>query len=174
MPESRLSDSVLSALDRLITVTGHAWMDAGLVVRHSYGVEIVVARHAGGRFDGAARHAFERDVAGSQLGGAWFVGNAAGKNRICETTGMDSHVAIRLHPGSVLGLSGAFPWGGAVIDAARGVIVGTSGWNEDEDILFSQMVRSHLAMLLDREGTALLMAAREREHGPDAASARFT
>jgi hypothetical protein len=29
-------------------------------------------------------------------------------------------------------------------------------------------------MLLDREGTAALMAARERERGDDAATARFT
>jgi hypothetical protein len=29
-------------------------------------------------------------------------------------------------------------------------------------------------MLLDREGTAALMGAREREHGEDAATARFT
>jgi hypothetical protein len=74
----------------------------------------------------------------------------------------------------VVGLRGAFPWGGAVIDPAYGVIVGTSGFSEDEDIAFSRAVCSYVAMLLDREGTAAMMAAREREHGEDAATARFT
>jgi hypothetical protein len=174
VPESRLSDSVLADVSRMIAVTGRAWIDAGLVENNSYGVIVIVAARPGTDFEGAARHSFEHDIDGSELDGAWFVDNAVGKSRICETTGMDSHVAIRLHPGSVVGLRGAFAWGGAIIDPAYGVIVGTSGFHEDEDILFSQTVRSHIAMLMDREGTATLMAAREREHGPDAATARFT
>ncbi len=174
MPDSRLSDGVLSALSTMIAVTGRAWIDAGLVRNNSYGVVVVVAPGPGSDFEGASRHSFDHDVEGSELPGAWFVDNATGKSRICEATGLDSHVAIRLHPGTVVGLRGAFAWGGAIIDPAYGVIVGTSGWSEDEDILFSRAVRAHLAMLLDREGTAALMAAREREHGPDAATARFT
>ncbi len=174
MPESRLSESVLADLRRMIAVTGQAWIDAGLVANNSYGVQVLVAAQAGSDFEGASRHSFPHDVEGSALGGAWFVDNVAGKIRICEATGVDSHVAIRLHPGAVVGLRGAFPWGGAVIDPARGVVVGTSGFHEDEDIAFSQTVRNYLAMLLDREGTAALMAAREREHGEDAATARFT
>lgn len=174
MPDSRLSDSVLAGLRQMISVTGQAWIGAGLVASNSYGVEVVVAAGSGAGFEGASRHSFEHDVDGSERGGAWFVANAAGKNRICEATGTDSHVAIRLHPGSVIGLRGAYPWGGAVIDPARGVIVGTSGFHEDEDILFSRAVRDHLAMLLDREGAAVVSSAREREHGDDAATARFT
>jgi hypothetical protein len=87
---------------------------------------------------------------------------------------MDSHLAIRVHPGSVVGLRGAFAWGGAIIDPAYGLIVGTSGFHEDEDMLFSRTVLAHLTMALDREGLAALTAAREREHGEDAATARFT
>ena len=174
MPESRLSEGVLASVAKMIAVTAKAWIDAGLVERNSYGVEVVVAPRPGADFAGATRHAFEGDIEGSERSGEWFVDNAAGKNRICEATGMDSHVAIRLAPGSVSGLRGAFPWGGAVIDSARGVIVGTSGFHEDEDILFSIAVSHHLAMLLDREGAAELMAARERERGADATTARFT
>jgi hypothetical protein len=174
VPESRLSDSMLADLRRMISVTGQAWIDAGLVENNSYGVQVVLAARAGTDFEGASRHSFPHDVEGSELGGAWFVDNVAGKIRICEATGTDSHVAVRLHPGALVGLRGVFPWGGAIIDPAYGMIVGTSGFHEDEDILFSQTVRSHLAMLLDREGTAALMGAREREHGEDAATARFT
>ena len=174
MPDSRLSDSALASLDRMISVTAQAWIDAGLVEHNSYGVLVVVAARPGTDFEGASRHSFPHDVEGSQLGGDWFIDNVAGKIRICETTGMDSHLAIRVHPGAVVGLRGAFAWGGAIIDPAYGLIVGTSGFHEDEDILFSRTVLAHLALALDREGTAALMAAREREHGEDAATARFT
>ncbi len=174
MPESRLSESVLADLRRMISVTGQAWIDAGLVRNSSFGVQLLVAERPGSDFEGASRHSFPHDVDGSELAGAWFVDNVAGKARICEATGMDSHVAIRINPGSVVGLRGAFPWGGAVIDPAYGLIVGTSGFSEDEDIAFSRAVGSYVAMLLDREGTAALMAARERERGEDAATARFT
>ena len=174
MPDSRLSDAVLAGLDRMISVTAQAWIDAGLVERNSYGVQVVVAPRPGSDFEGASRHSFTHDVEGSQLAGDWFVDNVAGKIRICETTGMDSHLAIRVHPGSVVGLRGAFAWGGAIIDPAYGLIVGTSGFHEDEDMLFSRTVLAHLTMALDREGLAALTAAREREHGEDAATARFT
>jgi len=174
VPKSRLSEGVLESVAKMISVTAHAWIDAGLVERNSYGVEVVVAPRPGADFAGATRHCFDADVEGSERPGEWFVDNAAGKNRICEATGMDSHVAIRLVPGSISGLRGAFPWGGAVIDSARGVIVGTSGFHEDEDILFSLAVRHHVAMLLDRDGAGELMAARERELGADATTARFT
>lgn len=174
MPDSRLNQGALANLRRMITVTGRAWVDAGLVTKNSYGVVVTVARAPGANFEGASEHEFPEDVEGSPLPAAWFVENARGKSRICESTGLDSHVAIRLHPGSVIGLRGAFPWGGAVIDTAHGLIVGTSGLHEDEDILFSLLVRDYLTMLLDREGTDTLMAARERERGEDAATARFT
>ena len=169
-----LSEGTLADLARMIRVTGHAWIDAGLVQNNSYGVVVALAAGPGGSFEGASRYSFPHDIEGSKLGGDWFVDNVAGKIRICEATGVDSHLAIRLHPGALVGLRGAFPWGGAIIDPAYGLIVGTSGFHEDEDIVFSRAVRSYLAMLLDREGTAALMAAREREHGPDAATARFT
>jgi len=171
---TRLSESTLADLARMIRVTGRAWIDAGLVQNNSYGVVVVLAATPGASFEGASRHSFPHDIEGSTLGGDWFVDNVAGKIRICEATGSDSHLAIRLHPGALVGLRGAFPWGGAIIDPAYGMIVGTSGFHEDEDIVFSRAVRGYLAMLLDREGTTALMAAREREHGPDAATARFT
>jgi hypothetical protein len=171
---SRLSEGALGAVGELIAVTGRAWIDAGLVARCSYGVVVVVAVAPGRDFAGAARHSFPHDVEGSELDGAWFIDNVSGKIRICEASGSDSHVAVRLHPGALVGLRGAFPWGGAIIDTNYGLIVGTSGFVEDEDIAFSQTVLSYLRLLLDREGTAALMAAREREHGPDAATARFT
>jgi hypothetical protein len=174
VPDSRLSDGVLAGLRQVIEVTGRAWIDAGLVAKSSYGVVVMVAAGPGGNFEGAATHSFAHDVEGAAHPGAWFVDNANGKIRICVATGMDSHVAIRLRPGALAGLGGAFPWGGAICDRGYGVIVGTSGFHEDEDIVFSRTVRNHLTMLLDREGSAALGAAREREHGPDAATARFT
>jgi len=62
VPESRLSESMLAELRRMISVTGQAWIDAGLVRNSSFGVQLLVAERAGSDFEGALRHSFPHDV----------------------------------------------------------------------------------------------------------------
>jgi hypothetical protein len=175
MPMSRLSSDIIDSTHQYIVATAHALMEAGLIRRNSYGLEMLVASQPGGDFTGAAMHTFgcTKDVA--EHGTPWYIDNAHGKNLICVATKMDSHEAVRLWQGLVRQIEGAFPWGGAVIDLHYGLIIGTSGFKEDEDILFSRAVRNFVVMHLDREGTGVLTDARDRgEQKGDAAADRFT
>ena len=161
MTDTRLTKSVLADLVDFTKVTAEAWVDAQLVKENSYGVELLVAPNPGANFEGASNYNFANTLNGAEHDHQWYLANAHGKNLICLETGMDSHEAVRLWQGLVKQIRGAFPWGGAVIDPAYGLIVGTSGFKEDEDILFSRTIRNRLVMLLDREGDDVIDDTRQ-------------
>lgn len=178
MPVSRLGPDILADLNAFIPLTATAWMDGDAIKLNSYGVVILVAPLPGSDFTNAVMHEFGESMPNATYNEPglphnmeWYIENAQGKNLVSRHTGRDSHEAVRLYQGAVRYLRGAFPWGGAVIDTAYGLIVGTSGFKEDEDILVSRTVRNRIVMLLDREGDANLEAARDRgdKEGEDGA-----
>lgn len=161
--------AITANLENFIWVTANAWMNAQLIKTNSYGVEILI--------DGYPELVTGYTVSGSVHDEYWYQDNAHGKSLVCLNTGMDSHEAVRLHQGSLRNIDGAFPWGGAIID--HGIIVGVSGFKEDEDILLARTILNRLVMLLNREGEAILAEARERgEHwsggDPSVDDYRFT
>lgn len=173
--QNRLTEQQCDELVQFMEETANAWRDAGLVKLNSYGVEILFTERAGSGFAHAERLAFGHTLDGAEHDEFWYVDNAHGKNLISVETGLDSLTAIRLVPGVVAGIEGAFPWGGAVIDLAYGVVVGVSGFQEDEDILFAQTILARIALMLDRDGDNLLDDARQRGKQPgDAGADRFT
>lgn len=169
LPEERWEE-----LELFIITTEEAWRNAGLIKKNSFGVEIIIATGSTRNFD-----TFVRFECGSSLDGAthdreWYIENAHGKNKICIATGLDSLTAVRLHPGATAHLEGAFPWGGAVIDAYYGIIVGTSGFREEEDVMFSKTVLEFIRILLDMLGQARLEEARSRARQAKPGFNRFT
>lgn len=173
----RLTQVITTDLQRFIRATASAWMNPaeGLVKRNSFGVEILVARQPRSEFAEADVHHFGASHFDMPHNNIWYEDNAHGKNLVCLATGMDSHEAVRLYQGALRNVDGAFPWGGAIIDKAYGIIVGVSGFKEDEDILFARTIRNYLVMLMDREGQSVLDNA--RSGGEDDAtdpSDRFT
>jgi hypothetical protein len=169
-----LSDDIINDLERFTKSTALAWVEDGLVKPNSYGV-VVVASEQPGNFDDTHSYRFGWTKTSAEHDMDWYIENALGKTLICQQSGKDSHEATRLWQGTLIGLEGAFAWGGAIIDIDYGLIIGTSGFKEDEDILFSRSVRNRCVMLLDREGKALLDDARQRgEQQGDAGANRFT
>lgn len=174
MTASRLSRDIIADLNAFIPLTAEAWMDGDAIKLNSYGVVILVAPQPGSDFTNAVPHEFGDSMPGKPHDMEWYIDNARGKNLVCKQVGKDSHEAVRLYQGAVRYLRGAFPWGGAVIDTAYGLIVGTSGFKEDEDILVSRTIRNRAVMLLDREGAAGLEDAHDRgSDGADDPSDRF-
>lgn len=171
MTADRLSTAILEDLDTFVLENAKAWMASGRIKRNSFGVEILVAPLPGNDFGDAKRYYFGNTADDAIHDSAWYRENAGGKNDICLETGLDSLVAVRLYPGLIRQIDGAFPWGGAIIDAVYGLIIGTSGFKEDEDILFSQTIRNYLVMLLNREGEVAVASARERGEQTGAAGA---
>lgn len=175
MVDSRLGERIVADLSAFIPLTAEAWMDGDMIKLNSWGTVVLVAPRPGSDFTGHSRLEFGHTHASGKYPKRWYVDNADGKNIICLGTGLDSHEAVRLWQGLVRQLEGAFPWGGAVIDLHYGLIVGTSGFKEDEDILVSRTVRNRIVMLLDREGDHILNDARERGEQEGVAGAdRFT
>lgn len=157
------------------TITAAAWMSGGLIKRNSWGVVVLFAARPGSDFTTAERFTIKHDQAGAKRNGGWYVDNADNKSLISKVTGLDSHEAVRLYQGALAHLDGAFPWGGAIIDAAYGLIVATSGFEEDEDILFSRTIRNRIVLQLDRLGDIVIGDAHARgEREGDAAADRFT
>lgn len=144
------------------TTTATAWMSRGLIKTNSWGVVVLFAARPGSNFTIAERFTHKHDQAGAERDGSWYVDNADNKSLISKETGMDSHEAVRLYQGALAHLDGAFPWGGAVIDTAYGLIVATSGFKEDEDIFFSRTLRNRIVLQLDRLGDIVLGDARAR------------
>lgn len=172
---SRTTPAHEAELRKFIEVTAAAWMTGGLVKENSYGVEILVARTPGADFTNATVLNVGETNPGVPHDTLWYRANAKGKNLICLATGMDSHEAVRTWQGLVAQIEGAYPWGGAVIDTHYGLIVGVSGFKEDEDILFARTIRNRAVMLLDRDGEAVLAVARARgEQAGLAGADRFT
>lgn len=171
----RLSIDISADLGAFIDLTAEAWMDGDMIRLNSWSTVILVAPRPGGDFSGYDRLEYGHTQDGAAHPRAWYTDNAHGKNIVCLETGRDSHEAVRLWQGLVRQLEDAFPWGGAVIDTDYGLIVGTSGFEEDEDILFSRTVRNRLVMLLDREGEDVLTDARQRgDQTGEAGTNRFT
>jgi hypothetical protein len=167
---------MLTDIRGFITVTASLWMQAGLIKANSFGVELITALQPGGNFAVRASYeAFGLTDSKAEHPMEWYCDNAHGKNLICLVTQMDSHEAVRLWPGLVSQITGAYPWGGAVIDLAYGLIIGTSGFKEDEDLLFSRTIRNYVVMLLDRGGDDVITDARQRgaQRGTDGID-RFT
>lgn len=172
---TRISTENSSELQRFISVTASVWKNTRLVKENSYGVEILVAQKPGSDFNEATVINAGETVSGMPHDTLWYRENAKGKNLICLATGLDSLDAVRLYPGLVAQIRRAFPWGGAVIDTRYGIIVGVSGFKEDEDILFARTILNRLIMLLDREGESVLTDARTRgEQAGEAGADRFT
>lgn len=174
----RLSPAVIADLNDFIPDTAKAWIQGGRVKPNSWGVEVLAlpmslgSGWAGANYD---RYVFSRTKPEGTHPGTWYVENAGGKNKICIFTGIDSHEAVRLYQGLVGRIHGAFPWGGAIIDLVYGIIIGTSGFKEDEDILFSRTIRNRTVMQMDREGELVIMDARRRgDQEGEAAADRFT
>lgn len=157
-----LREEALDSVGRFIAVTATSWMDNGLIKPNSYGVGIHLANQPGSNFMDALTYDFGESRDGGKHAKVWYMDNAEGKIRICLKSGMDSHEAIRVWQGTLLDLENAFPWGGAVIDTHYGLIVGVSGFEEDEDILFARTIRNWVVKRMDRIGQARLEAARQR------------
>ena len=175
MTQSRLGTDIEADLNAFIHLTVEAWMDGEAIKHNSWGTVVLVAPRPGSDFGCLTRHEFGYTHAEAAHPRSWYVDNADGKNIVCLGTGLDSHEAVRLWQGLVRQLEGAFPWGGAVIDTDYGLIIGTSGFKEDEDILVSRTVRNWIVMMLDREGEDVLTDARDRGEQPNEAGAdRFT
>ncbi len=172
---SRISTDNTADIMKFIPATADAWMIDGLIKHNSYGVEILVFQTPGADFTNTTVLNAGETVQGMPHDTLWYRDNAKGKNLICLATGLDSLVAVRTYPGLVAQIEGAFPWGGAVIDACYGIIVGVSGFKEDEDILFARTILNRVIMLLDRDGEAVLADARTRgEQTGQAGADRFT
>lgn len=172
---NRLSLENESDLRKFITETAQNWMSSELIKFNSFGVQVLIAQNPGNDFTDSTVCNFGEDFTGTPHDTLWYRENAKGKNLICLATGLDSLDAVRLYPGLVARIHRAFPWGGAVIDTRYGIIVGVSGFKEDEDILFARTILNRLIMLLDREGESVLTDARtrgEREGRPG--TDRFT
>lgn len=177
MPSTtRLSPAILTDLTAFIPDTANAWIEGGLIKPNSWGVEILtLPMEIGSSWSAGDHYIFSRTKPNTAHPGTWYVENAKGKNLISVVTGMDSHEAVRLYQGLVSRIVGAFPWGGAIIDPVYGLIIGTSGFKEDEDILFSRAIRNRIVMLMDREGDLFIMDARRRgEQEGEAEADRFT
>ncbi len=173
--ESRFTDAMDKDLDVFVEETAKAWINNGLVKLNSYGVELLVAERPGSNFTDAGKRWYGASNPLKEHLRAWYLENAHGKNLICLETGMDSHEAVRLWQGLVAQIEGAFPWGGAIIDLHYGLVIGTSGFKEDEDLLFSRTVRNRVVMMLDRAGAVHLDDARVRgEQEGEAGADRFT
>lgn len=172
---TRLSKNILRLTDDFIGYTAKAWMDHGIVTTNSYGVQLLIASRPGGDFSDGAVRAFGLTLPNTEHDEHWYIANASGKNLICLETNMDSHEAIATWPGLVRQIKGAFPWPGAVIDLHYGLCIGTSGFDGDEDLMFSRAIRNFIVMHLDREGKLVLddAAARGELEG-EAGADRFT
>ena len=171
----RLTEDNDADLRKFIDVTAKVWMGENLIKWNSYGVEILVAQEPGSDFSGASVHNFGETIPGTPHDTLWYRLNAKGKNLICLATGKDSYEAVHTSQGLVAQIEGAFPWGGAVINLEYGLIVGVSGFKEDEDILFARAICNRAVMLLDRGGEAVLTFARDRgEQAGEAGADRFT
>lgn len=158
-----------------IPETAKGWMRGGLIKANSWKTVVLLASRPGSDFTDSERFDYGETMDGAEHGQGWYEDNVDGKNLICLETKMDSHEAIRLWPGLVAHLDGAFPWEGAIIDPVYGLIIGTSGFKGDEDLLFSRTVRNRIAMLLDRLGDTVLGDARVRgEQLGEAGADRFT
>ncbi len=172
---SRLTQANGDDLRNFITTTARVWMNLKLVKYNSFGVEVLIAQKPGSDFTNATVFNEGDNQSGTAHDTLWYRANAKGKNLICLTTGLDSYEAVRMYPGLVTQIDGAFPWGGAVIDTRYGIIVGVSGFKEDEDILFAKTILNRLVMLLDRDGNDVLIDARKRgEQAGQAGADRFT
>lgn len=170
-----LSRKLESLLSEFVPATIESWIDAGLIKRNNYGVELRVAKAPGGNLAEADLYHYGFSVEGGNHDVEWYQKNAHGKILACLVTGRDSHEAVRLYQGVLANYEGIFPWGGAVIDQAYGIVVGTSGGKEDEDILVSRTIRNFLVMHLDRLGQAQLDDAHTRgEQEGEAGADRFT
>jgi hypothetical protein len=162
---NRLSDAIVNDLEAFIAQTAEYWMMANLIRCNSYGVEIYVAECPNSTDFGDTDSAgllFGETLPNAKHGVDWYQENAHRKNLISAETGLDSHEAVRLWQGLLVQLEGGYPYGGAIIDVRYGLLIGTSGFEEDEDILFSRTIRHRIAMLMDREGSAALIDARRR------------
>jgi hypothetical protein len=172
---SRLTQEQYEDIKEFIKSTEKAWRAAGLIKDNSFGVELLVAERPSSDFSNVDSFEFGRTRGGAEHDQAWYVENGHGKNLICLATGIDSHEAVRLWQGKVALIEGAYPWGGAVIDTEYGLIIGVSGFEEDEDILFARTIRNRLVMMMDRDGQHVLDDARQRGDQPGEAGAdRFT
>ena len=159
---TRLTEEIAEDLGKFVHATADAWIAAGLIKPNSWGVEIQIAQQLGDNFDFADGIIFCDDHPKGKHRGDWYVDNGQKKNLVSLETGMDSLVAVRLHPGLIVGLKTGFPWGGAVIDTVYGILVGPSGFREDEDVNFARTIRDRVVMLLNRQGQAMLDDARNR------------
>ncbi len=174
MTMSRLPVGLIHDLEFFIQQTALTWMSEGFIKQSPYGVEILVAGKAGDDFTDAAVYLFGEEQykhPDPTHTVKWYQQNAHGKNIACLTAGMDSHEAVRLYQGALAEIEGIFPWGGGVIDSHYGVIVGVSGFKEDEDILLARTIRNFIVMWMDRHGQAYLDDARRRGE-PDGETGR--
>jgi hypothetical protein len=152
-----------------------AWRKAGLIKGNSYAVTIRVGLRPGGDLSRCDHYAIKDSVEGAEHDGDWYEENADSKGIICRETGMDSHEAVRLYPGLIAHLNGAYPYGGGVIDLLYSLLICTSGFEEDEDIMISYLVLDLVIMMLDRTGQAMADDADRRGDQPGPAGAdRFT
>jgi hypothetical protein len=175
MTDSRVTPSMFEDLDRYIVVTLNAWRADKLVKQNSYGVVLLAPDTIGGDFSIENRHLWSDSYPGAEHNGAWYVQNADGKNEISRVTERDSHEAVRLYQGLVAQIAGGFPYGGAIFDPVYWLTIGTSGFKEDEDILFSRTVHNRLVLLLDRAGDKTIGDARTRgDRSGDAGADRMT
>lgn len=172
---SRLTVADCTDLKHFIAATASAWSGNELVKWNSYGVEILLATKPGSDFTNATVLNEGESRPNTAHDTMWYRYNAKGKNLICLATGMDSYEAVRTYPGLVARIEGAFPWGGAVIDTRYGIIVGVSGFKEDEDVLFARTILGRIVMLVNRAGNEVLIDARKRgEQAGQAGADRFT
>jgi len=175
---NRLSDAVVGDIGEFIRGTAEAWIDQRFLKRNSFGVEIYVAERPNSTDFGDLGQSgllFGNTLAGAEHDIDWYQENAHRKNLISAETGMDSHEAVRLWPGLLVQLEGGYPYGGAVIDIPYGLLIGTSGFEEDEDLMFSRAIRNCIVMLMDREGNEQLIDARRRgQRAGELGAERFT
>jgi hypothetical protein len=172
--DTEFSQDIYEFIEKFVESTATAWMETGLVTANSYGV-VLLAGEPGQDFREVQSFEFGASLGGAAHDTVWYRLNALGKAAVCKTTGLDSAEAVKLRPGVISRMEGAFPWGGAVVDHDYGLIVGTSGFKEDEDILFSKAILHFVVMMMDREGDAMLEEARTRGNQTSNAGAdRFT
>ncbi|MBL8159982.1 hypothetical protein JNJ66_06005 [Candidatus Saccharibacteria bacterium] len=103
----------------------------------------------------------------------WYLTNAEGKARICATTQRDSLEVAHLDPALIVGISGAYPHGGGVIDRQSGIIVATSGFEEDEDVQFSRLVLDRINLERNRTGRLVRDFVVRRSDDPQTAAQRL-
>jgi len=175
MSQTRFTKEDLEDLRKFMHVSTDAWMQDRLIRVNSFAIVVLIASRPGSDFEGASQFVIGRTLQDAEHDQLWYITNADGKNAICLETGMDSHEAVRVWQGLVSQIDGAFPWGGAIIDPNYGLIIGTSGFKEDEDIFVSRTARNRLVMMCDRGGDSVINDARERgeQPMPDGAD-RFT